>query len=253
MTEFGIETHVSAPRRRAPFDIFASADPRTLEILRRRHTARHPRRRGWLVRRALVVADLAGLAAAMVTVELIFGQGSGSREPGPPFAGGACPPRDASRLDRDRAFLPPLRPGRGAHASPDDRRPRRRLPPRHGLHLALLRRRSRSPAWPIPSSARCSRSGSWRSASSPSRAHCARAWCRRSITLRAEHDHRRRRRRRPERRAQADPPLRVRHQRRRLRGRRAEGAAERARARPAARLARGAARDGASCSTSSAW
>jgi len=78
MTEFGIETHVSAPRRRSPFDIFAAADPRTLEILRRRHAARSPRRRGWLVRRALVVADLAGLAAAMVTVELIFGQGSGA-------------------------------------------------------------------------------------------------------------------------------------------------------------------------------
>jgi len=78
MTEFGIETPVAAPRPRTPFDIFAAADQRTLEILSRRNTARRPRRRGWLVRRALVLADLAGLATAIVIAELIFGPGSGA-------------------------------------------------------------------------------------------------------------------------------------------------------------------------------
>ena len=183
MTEFGIETHVSAPRRRAPFDIFASADPRTLEILRRRHTARHPRRRGWLVRRALVVADLAGLAAAMVTVELIFGQGSGAANRVHPLLealvllatlpGWIVIARFYRLYDRDEERTRPL----------DGRRPRRRLPPRHRRRLALLRRASALTGVADPQLSKMF--AFWVAgdrASSPSRAPSRARWCRRSIT-----------------------------------------------------------------------
>src|SRR3954451_19968288 len=78
MTEIGFEAPVAVPRPRSRFDIFATADAKTLEILRHRNATRAPRRRGWLVRRALVVADLAGLATAIVAVELMYGTGSGA-------------------------------------------------------------------------------------------------------------------------------------------------------------------------------
>jgi exopolysaccharide biosynthesis polyprenyl glycosylphosphotransferase len=46
--------------------------PRTLEIVDRRRRGRGGRRRGWLVRRALVAADLVGLSIAFVVAELLF-------------------------------------------------------------------------------------------------------------------------------------------------------------------------------------
>jgi exopolysaccharide biosynthesis polyprenyl glycosylphosphotransferase len=58
-------------------DLAGIADRRTLEILERRRTA-NPHRRGWLVRRLLVLADLVGLVLAFALVELIFGFGGGS-------------------------------------------------------------------------------------------------------------------------------------------------------------------------------
>src|SRR5439155_22908868 len=52
---------------------------RTLEILEERRLATAVHRRGWLVRRLLLSADLAGLVAAFVVTDLIFvGRRSGS-------------------------------------------------------------------------------------------------------------------------------------------------------------------------------
>jgi exopolysaccharide biosynthesis polyprenyl glycosylphosphotransferase len=46
--------------------------PRTLEIVDRHRRGHGGRRRGWLVRRALVVADLVGLSIAFLIAELLF-------------------------------------------------------------------------------------------------------------------------------------------------------------------------------------
>ena len=78
MTEIGIEAPVAVPRASSRFELFSNADARTIEILRHRHAARRPRRRGWLVRRMLVIADVVGLAAAFLAVELVFGTGNGA-------------------------------------------------------------------------------------------------------------------------------------------------------------------------------
>jgi exopolysaccharide biosynthesis polyprenyl glycosylphosphotransferase len=47
-------------------------DERTLEILEQRQGSGHIQRRGWLVRRALLVADVVGLFGAFVVVEYFF-------------------------------------------------------------------------------------------------------------------------------------------------------------------------------------
>jgi exopolysaccharide biosynthesis polyprenyl glycosylphosphotransferase len=48
-------------------------DTRTLEILRRRRNRAKIRRRGWLIRRTLLVADAVGLVAAFVVAEAVSG------------------------------------------------------------------------------------------------------------------------------------------------------------------------------------
>jgi exopolysaccharide biosynthesis polyprenyl glycosylphosphotransferase len=53
-------------------ELYDALDSRTLEILERRRGTPVVRRRGWLVRRALVSADLLGLVAAFVVAELVF-------------------------------------------------------------------------------------------------------------------------------------------------------------------------------------
>jgi exopolysaccharide biosynthesis polyprenyl glycosylphosphotransferase len=53
-------------------DNSVALDERTLEILARRQAASRPRRRGWLVRRALAGADLVGLTIAFVAASVIF-------------------------------------------------------------------------------------------------------------------------------------------------------------------------------------
>jgi exopolysaccharide biosynthesis polyprenyl glycosylphosphotransferase len=78
MTEIGIEAPIAVKRPRSVFELFSNADPRTLEVLRHRHAARTPRRRGWLVRRMLVLADVLSLAVAFLAIELLFGTGSGT-------------------------------------------------------------------------------------------------------------------------------------------------------------------------------
>ncbi|MGH2883792.1 MAG: hypothetical protein ACRDPA_14035, partial [Solirubrobacteraceae bacterium] len=52
--------------------ILDQVDARTVELLEHRRTAKHMGRRGWLVRRSLLVADLVGLIAAFAIAELFF-------------------------------------------------------------------------------------------------------------------------------------------------------------------------------------
>jgi exopolysaccharide biosynthesis polyprenyl glycosylphosphotransferase len=54
-------------------EMTASIDERTLEILDHRRRTAVVRRRGWLVRRALLLADLVGLAVAFLLAELVSG------------------------------------------------------------------------------------------------------------------------------------------------------------------------------------
>src|SRR2546425_13326505 len=58
----------------------ANVTERTLEIIRYRRGHRSARRRGWLVRRALVLADALGLVLAFLLAELVFG-GKGAQGP----------------------------------------------------------------------------------------------------------------------------------------------------------------------------
>jgi exopolysaccharide biosynthesis polyprenyl glycosylphosphotransferase len=59
-------------------DLRGAVDERTLEILERRRNHRTIRRRGWLVRRMLLLADVTGLVAAFLVAELFFGPSSGA-------------------------------------------------------------------------------------------------------------------------------------------------------------------------------
>jgi exopolysaccharide biosynthesis polyprenyl glycosylphosphotransferase len=56
-------------------ELTAALDDRTLELLERRRTEARVRRRGWLVRRALIWADLFGLALAFGLSELLYAAG----------------------------------------------------------------------------------------------------------------------------------------------------------------------------------
>ena len=53
-------------------EVAAVLDERTLEILEHRRKTATIRRRGWLMRRMLLLADVAGLALAFLTAELVF-------------------------------------------------------------------------------------------------------------------------------------------------------------------------------------
>ena len=53
-------------------ELYDALDPRTRAILARRRRATGVRRRGWMIRRALVAADLAGLSLAFVTAEWVY-------------------------------------------------------------------------------------------------------------------------------------------------------------------------------------
>ena len=66
-------TAVEGASARPADELFAVAGERTLEVVRGRRRGDHVRRRGWLVRRMLVAADVLALAAALVVAELIAG------------------------------------------------------------------------------------------------------------------------------------------------------------------------------------
>src|SRR3954470_371388 len=57
-------------------EMTAAVDDRTLDILDRRRKTAIVKRRGWLVRRALLIADVVGLLAAFLAAEWIFGMAS---------------------------------------------------------------------------------------------------------------------------------------------------------------------------------
>jgi exopolysaccharide biosynthesis polyprenyl glycosylphosphotransferase len=61
--------------RPLPGKLTAALDDRTLQILEQRRTTARVRRRGWLVRRALMWADLFGLALAFGLSELLYAAG----------------------------------------------------------------------------------------------------------------------------------------------------------------------------------
>ncbi|MDP9345207.1 MAG: sugar transferase [Actinomycetota bacterium] len=54
-------------------DLVGRADARTMEIVHGRRAGERLRRRGWLVRRALLIADIAGLTGAFVAAEAVSG------------------------------------------------------------------------------------------------------------------------------------------------------------------------------------
>src|SRR3954464_9315884 len=61
-------------------EMTAAVDDRTLDILDRRRKTAIVKRRGWLVRRALLIADVVGLLAAFLAAEWIFGMASGAHD-----------------------------------------------------------------------------------------------------------------------------------------------------------------------------
>ncbi len=77
MAEMSLETSYALPSiGAAQRTVFANQ--RTLEILEQRRASGKVRRRGWLMRRMLVLADVVALAATFALVELGFGAGSGA-------------------------------------------------------------------------------------------------------------------------------------------------------------------------------
>ena len=64
------------------YDQIASAmDDRTLEILERRRSTSTVHRRGWLVRRMLLAADLLGLTVAFIAAQLLLGPNPNAPNP----------------------------------------------------------------------------------------------------------------------------------------------------------------------------
>jgi exopolysaccharide biosynthesis polyprenyl glycosylphosphotransferase len=66
-----VEQYLDAP---SATEVPASLDERTLHILERRRAEGSKRRRGWLVRRMLVLADLVGLTLAFLAATFVFEQ-----------------------------------------------------------------------------------------------------------------------------------------------------------------------------------
>ena len=61
-------------------EVTAAVDDRTLDILDRRRRTATVHRRGWLVRRMLLLADVVGLLAAFLFAEWTFGMGSAAAD-----------------------------------------------------------------------------------------------------------------------------------------------------------------------------
>ena len=59
-------------------EMTSAVDDRTLEILDRRRKTATIRRRGWLIRRMLLLADVVGLTVAYVLAEILFGDATAS-------------------------------------------------------------------------------------------------------------------------------------------------------------------------------
>jgi exopolysaccharide biosynthesis polyprenyl glycosylphosphotransferase len=65
----------SAAISKADAEAMASVGAATRELIARRHRASIPMRRGWMIRRALLLADLFGLTLAFVVAGLLLGSG----------------------------------------------------------------------------------------------------------------------------------------------------------------------------------
>ena len=180
-------------------DISVALDERTLEILARRRAASRPIRRGWLVRRALVVADLVGLFDRVPDRDPDLRRPGAGRTPIATRIGDPGLPPDLAAVGRRREALRALRPRRGAHRPLD--RPTTSSPVLHlvtvgswlffGVHDGHAD--ARTPGWRASSASGSSRS-SFITAAPRRRSRLSRA---RAPRLRPEHDHRRRGRRRP--------------------------------------------------------
>jgi exopolysaccharide biosynthesis polyprenyl glycosylphosphotransferase len=62
-------------------EISVAVGPRTLEILERRRQTARIKRRGWLIRRMLLLADISGLLVAFAIAQNVFPHGPGSISP----------------------------------------------------------------------------------------------------------------------------------------------------------------------------
>ena len=133
--------------------ILPQSDVRTRSILERRRSADLPYRRGWLIRRALLTADVLGLTLAFLVSMLAFGGQHGGRSR-VDDAGAPAVPRRPAGVDRPDEGLRALRARRGANRPHDRRRRRRCLPSRDRGRLAALHRRphhrSREPSRRAP-------------------------------------------------------------------------------------------------------
>ncbi|MGN6431322.1 MAG: sugar transferase [Gaiellaceae bacterium] len=61
-------------------EMVSLVDERTLEILERRRITAKVQRRGWLIRRMLLLADIVGLLLSFLLAELVFGLGSAGKQ-----------------------------------------------------------------------------------------------------------------------------------------------------------------------------
>ena len=202
-------------------ELRTAVDERTLQILDRRRRTAVVKRRGWLVRRMLLLADVVGLVGALLVAQWLAPAADERRRL---LAGTGDPrlPAHDSGMGGDHEALRPLRPRRRARQPLDRRRLRRRLPHGHRLHLARHcghvserhRASDRAEARRLlgcRDHARLYRPGWSAGACTPERG------------LRPEHRHRRCGRRRPVVREKGPQPSGVRDQSRRLRRHQAQG------------------------------
>ena len=63
-------------------EVAAALDERTLQILERRRKTTIVKRRGWLVRRMLLAADVLGLTLPFLVAQLLFGPSTDSLDAG---------------------------------------------------------------------------------------------------------------------------------------------------------------------------
>jgi hypothetical protein len=112
--------------------IYEALDEKTRHILERRAEVSGTRRRGWLVRRALLTADLFGLTAAFTVAHLLYG-----REPA--GHGAFSGPLEIVLFATSLPLWVVAAKIYGLYDRDDNRRLFRRLPSRHRLHVPSLR------------------------------------------------------------------------------------------------------------------
>ena len=206
-------------------ELRTAVDERTLQILDRRRRTAVVKRRGWLVRRMLLLADVVGLVGALLVAQWLA---PADRQRRRLLAASwrSSPSCHHSGMGGDHEALRPLRPRRRARQPLDRRRLRRRLPHGHRLHVARYRghvcERHRA-----SDRAEARRLLGWRDHVRLYRPCWGAGACAPERGLCPEHRHRRCGRRRPVVREEGPQPPGVRDQSRRLRRHQAEGAPDR--------------------------